>query len=152
MLKSCVGFMNTTNAQRRPEKGVQETRLVRREETTHESNVDSYNSQSLGSYFQSSKHQQIGSHRSNGQGENATVSLVSRCEDTGKISERLRLIEQYFLLYVRDRREQLEAELDANKTLEERFLTSLKELEREIDSLVPRQQNSEEDVDSNEQH
>ncbi|MFN6540893.1 MAG: hypothetical protein RM021_031755 [Nostoc sp. EkiNYC01] len=144
--------MNTTNAQRRPEKGVQETRLVRREETTHESNVDSYNSQSLGSYFQSSKHQQIGSHRSNGQGENATVSLVSRCEDTGKISERLRLIEQYFLLYVRDRREQLEAELDANKTLEERFLTSLKELEREIDSLVPRQQNSEEDVDSNEQH
>ncbi|MCC5597960.1 hypothetical protein [Nostoc favosum] len=143
--------MNRTNAQRRPQEGVQETWLVRREEAANERNAHSYSSQSPGCDITSSKHEQVGSHRNNDQRENATISFVGGGKDPGKISERLKLIEQSFLFYIHSHRDRLEAELDENRTLEERFLASIKELEREINSLVPEQDNLDEHaVDSNE--
>lgn len=140
MLKSCVGFMNTRNAQRRPEEGIQETRLVRREEAAHELDANTHSGQSPRCNLTGSEYKQVRSHRNDDQRENATVSFIDGGEDPGKISERLKLIEQFFLFYVHNHRERLEAELDENRTLEERFLASIRELEREISSLVPKQE------------
>ncbi|MBH8576190.1 hypothetical protein I8752_24995 [Nostocaceae cyanobacterium CENA369] len=113
--------------------------MVRREETAHEPDADSNNSQPLGGNFQSSKHEQVRSNRSNHQGENAAVSIGSRGEDPGKISERLKLIEQAFLSYVHGHQQRLEARLDESRILEEKFLSAVKELERDINSLIPEQ-------------
>ena len=140
MLKSCVGFMNAINGQRRPEEGIQEAWMVRREETAYEPNVDSNSSQSFGRNISSPKHQQVGSNRNNAPRENATVALINRGENSGKISERLKLIEKSFLSYIRNNQERLEAQLDQNRALEQDFLAAVRELESEINSLVPEQQ------------
>ncbi|MEH1788506.1 MAG: hypothetical protein V7L23_23720 [Nostoc sp.] len=132
--------MKTRHAQRRPQEGIQETRLVRREEAAYEPNADSNNSQPLGGNFQSPKYEQVGSYRSAGERENATVALIYRGENPGKISERLKLIEESFLSYIRSNQERLEAQLEQNRTLEQNFLAAVRELESEINSLVPEQQ------------
>lgn len=141
MLKSCVGFMNAINGQRRPEEGIEETWLVRREETAYERNPHSNGSQPLGRNISSSEHQQVRSHRNNDQREDPTIALINRGENPGKISERLKLIEESFLSYVRSNQERLEAQLDQSRTLEQNFLAAVKELEREINSLTSEQQN-----------
>jgi DNA-binding NarL/FixJ family response regulator len=140
MLKLCVGFMNAINGQRRPEEGIQEAWMVRGEEAAYEPNADSHGSESFGRNISSPKHQQIGSHRNNTPRENATVALLNRGENSGKISERLKLIEESFLSYVRSNQERLEAQLDQSRTLEQNFLAAIRELESEISSLVPEQE------------
>jgi hypothetical protein len=140
MLKSCVGFMNAINGQRRPEEGIQEAWVVRREEAAYEPNADSNSGQSFGRNISSPKYQQVGSRGNNAPRENATIALIDRGENSGKISERLKLIEESFLSYVRSNQERLEAQLEQNRTLEQNFLAAVRELESEINSLVPEQQ------------
>ncbi|NEU77454.1 hypothetical protein PI95_034605 [Hassallia byssoidea VB512170] len=128
--------MNAINDQRRSEEGLQETRLVRREKTTHEPDVDSNSSQSLGRNISSSKHKQVGSYRNNAQRENAAIIVIDGGEDPGKITERLKLIEQAFLSYVHNHQQRLEARLDESRTLEQNFLTAIRDLERDVNSLT----------------
>lgn len=143
MLKSCVGFMNAIDDKRRREEGLQKTRLVRREEAANESNANSDRSASPGYNISSSKHEQIGSDRNNDPRQDAAVIICCGDEDPGKIKERLRLIEQSFLSYVRSHQQRLEARLEESRTLEQNFLDSLKDLEREINSLTSQSEKNE---------
>ena len=137
MLKLCVGFMNAINDQRRSKEGIQEARLVRRGQTTHESDVDPNGGQSSGRNISSSKHEQVGSYRNNDQREDAAIIVIDGSENPGKITERLKLIERAFLSYVHDHQQRLEARLDESRTLEQNFLTAIRDLERDINSLTP---------------
>ena len=135
--------MTLINDQRRSEERIQETRLVRGEETAYESYADSNSSKSSRRNISSSEHEQVRSNRNNDQGENAEISLTDGGEDPGKIKERLKLVEQAFLSYVHNHQQRLEARLDESRTLKENFLTAVRELERDIDSLT-----SEEELDN----
>lgn len=134
--------MNGINDQRRPEERIQETRLVRGEETAYEFNAYSNGSQSSRCDISSPKYEQIGSDRNDAPRENAQFSITNGGEDTGKISERLKLIEKSFLSYVRNHQQRLEANLDESRALEERFLKSVKELERDIEALTSNQKST----------
>ncbi|MEH1895613.1 MULTISPECIES: hypothetical protein [unclassified Nostoc] len=135
--------MNAIDDKRRREEGLQEARLVRREETANEPNADSDRSPSPGYDISSSKHEQIGSDRNNDSRQNAAVAICCGNEDPGKIKQRLSLIERSFLSYVRSHQQRLEARLDESRALEQNFLDSLKELEREINSLTSQSQKNE---------
>jgi hypothetical protein len=135
--------MNVIDDKRRSEEGLQEAWLVRGEETANEPNADSDRSASSGYNISSSKHKQIGSDRNNDPRQNAAVAICCRDEDPGKIKQRLKLIEQSFLSYVRSHQQRLEARLDESRALEQNFLDSLKELEREINSLTSQSEENE---------
>ncbi|MCC5625369.1 hypothetical protein [Nostoc sp. CHAB 5715] len=135
--------MNAIDDKRKPEKGIQEAWLVRGEETAYELNANSDFCESSGYDISSSKHKQIRSYRNNDQRKNAAIAICDGQEDSGKIRERLKLIEQSFLSYVRSHQEHLEAQIDESRMLERNFLDSIKELEREIDSLASQSEGNE---------
>ncbi|MHC5717643.1 MAG: hypothetical protein ACYTX0_37450 [Nostoc sp.] len=135
--------MNGINDKRRSKEGIQEAWLVRVEEEEDEPNADSDRSKSSRYDISGTKHEQIRSDRNNDQRQNAAVGICGGDQDPGKIRDRLKLIEQSFLSYVRSHQQRLEARLDESRTLEENFLTSLQELEREIDSLTNQAGNNE---------
>ncbi|BAY10293.1 hypothetical protein [Calothrix sp. NIES-2098] len=128
--------MTFINEQRRSEEGIQETRLVQGEETARQPDADSNSRQSSRRNLSDSKHQQVGSHRDDDQRKNGEIAFTNRGEDTGKIRERLKLVEESFLTYVHNHQQCLEARLDESRSLEQNFLTSVRELERDIDSLT----------------
>lgn len=150
MLKSCVGFMNVGNGQR-PEERIQETRLVRGKEAAHELDSDSNISQPPRRNVPIAKYKQIGGDRGNDPRKDESIIIFDRGEDSGKISERLKLIEQSFLSYVRASQLRLEAELEQNRTLEQDFLAAIRQLEREIDYLSSSESNNHADLDMQKQ-
>jgi len=135
--------MNVIDDKRRHQEGLEKARLVRGEETAHERDANSDRSQSPGYDISSTKHKQIRSHRNNDQRQNAAVAICNGDQDPGKIKERLKLIEKSFLSYVHSHQQRLEARLDESRTLEQNFLDSLKELEREINSLTSQPEQNE---------
>ncbi|MBW4568056.1 MAG: hypothetical protein KME31_08535 [Tolypothrix carrinoi HA7290-LM1] len=76
----------------------------------------------------------------NSSGQDST-GATNRCGDThaGKIVERLKLIEQKHLSYVKADQRRLEARLDESREEEESFKKDIQELEQQIYDLVSNQ-------------
>ena len=84
--------------------------------------------------------EQIGLDQANSSGQNS-LGTTNQHGDTpaGKIIERLKLIEQKHLSYVKADQQRLEARLDESREEEESFKKDVQELEQDIYDLVSSQ-------------